>query len=187
MEQAELKRLTRYAASLTPPIASEGEAAAEASKKWDAAWEKVKHADPTDFRTNHLGLWALVKHMGKFGMTCEALAPELPQLEDFGLGFYPLDPDELQEGEKFTAAEQEFLQAREAVRTQEATHGPIPVYKFDSDYAWLITPREIRCALKRYDKASEANLKAAREEIPFWDDWITFLRRVPERGGMRLC
>lgn len=186
-EHREVQRLTREALALRDSFDLEGEEAAKAEQAHNDAWARVNEADPCSFRVNSVGRWAVVENMSRLGMIdWDAQAPELPRPQDFGLQQYPLSEDEREEGETLTPAEEAFLAALRKVRCMEDVVGPIPGYKL-SDDGWRITPREVRAALSRYDKASEADVRTAREEVPFWDRWIRFLRGVPERGGMILC
>lgn len=70
------------------------------------------------------------------------------------------------------------------------TGGRIPVWKLESNGAWLITEQEIRRALDAYESALRTDGGAAsqwqRDEPVWWEEWVAFLRAATKRGGVEV-
>lgn len=70
----------------------------------------------------------------------------------------------------------------------------IPVHKFSSNDGWIVTPIECASALtiyNRVDPDDAAKVLAvtgwdADESRQTWDDWIAYLRRAVDAGGIQV-
>lgn len=128
------------------------------------------------FRLNIWGMGLCRELMSNAGMLdVEAERGRYPRAADFGADD-GVDPEDAVPGSPEAACEAARLEWRSA-----STGGLIPAYKLGSNDGWLVTPTEIRNsldALERHGPVAGAPT--------WWPDWVSYLRKMVERGGFEV-
>ncbi len=168
----------------------------ETRLKYLKAWDDLYEARRSYFRLNDWGMGECRDLMFSFGMLTEEPAPHWPEPKWFGLTdddqltddpeWYD-DPEERAAVEaKQTEADRAFRAAQRAVTEYDAGGIGIPAHKFYGNDGWLVTPRQITAALTAYEKAPQADKKAAEAAHEWWPRWIAYLEFAKDQGGFRV-
>lgn len=129
--------------------------------------------------------------MDQLGMLDPSQMPTIgPEL--FGLTSEPEFYEESGARIEYHLDTPEGLDQRALIARQRGdTGGRIPLWKLASNDAWLVTSQEIERSLQAYARAiGHPDAGSARERaianLPWWSDWITFLRDAIEHDGVEV-
>jgi hypothetical protein len=163
----------------------------------------VKSGDNDYFRLNIWGMGRYITLMRELGMVYASSSPggwpEWKRYPDdegrqgqfesaqehlkYGEALEESIPDDvMQAARDHVAAEDEIL------RHHPAGGRVIPSHKFSSNDGWVVTPDEITAALAVLDARTDTDEIAAyhTEDLDYWHDWISYLRRAVDAGGFEV-
>lgn len=108
--------------------------------------------------------------------------------EDYADHLAAMTPETLARAKEHRAAIEAHLRAHDADTPGMAIHK-----LYGSNDGWLVTPGEIKAALKVYDETPDDKRDAILAEhglvddkLAYWQSWIAFLRRAANHGGFRV-
>lgn len=148
------------------------------------------------FRLNIWGMARCRSAMCDLGMAYDSDTPidwPEPATDRIGDLAYELDSHTRHWPDNVTDTEITAARAyRDQVEAHLALHpeggDTIPIHKLRSNDGWIVTPREITAALDSYaaHPGVWAALEASAVDHTYWGQWIAWLRRAVDYGGIRV-
>jgi hypothetical protein len=162
-----------------------------------AAWKAYDATQPYYFRLNMWGMGLWVERMAEFGMVVDSKykQEDWPTAEQFGLTWEQVEAEtydaNYERCRPTSPAVIAYVDARDAFLRERFTDQPgIPVHKFGSNDGWVVTPEEIKAALKVAPEAvlveDSGGPDGARKPLERWLPWLEFLRGAAAHGGMEV-
>jgi hypothetical protein len=171
---------------------------AEEQELWarrEAAWDAYRKAEPYYFRLNIFGMSRCLDIMAEAGMVVDSQSPKpWPELETYGLSYadyeaevYDVDYNRRPPTSPAVIAYQDVRDAH--LRDRGGAERPgMPIHKFGSNNGWIVTPDEIRAALRVAPEGATYKDEQTGEvkPLPWWIRWCEFLRGGVQHGGIEV-
>jgi hypothetical protein len=169
----------------THPLAPDE--ATELERRRRAAWKQYWHADGARFHLSNRQMHDATTVMERAGMARPVPTPPFPRLADYGASDQEYEHwldasdrgDPIQPSPTLAA----YLDALD--RHQRANYDAevIPTHKLQTNDDWLVTPAELTAALPH---APTVARDRRQRPIPWWSQWLDYLRAARGHGGFRV-
>lgn len=168
------------------------------TERWNAAQKKVTDtldaryvAEKSYFRLNIWGMGRYRGAMHALGMIYPSneepgwpeVSPRITEVSGYieDPGFYETQDDfQAPTDDELAAAKKYIADVKAKLSAHPSGGDTIPAHKFGSNDGWIITPDELKAALKAYESNNEKHKAAALAhagitDTAYWEQWITYL------------
>jgi hypothetical protein len=160
----EQQRLRRLGVDVDDPASPDPRVIA-VRQRYDAAWEAFERANRSEFAMGAVRMSACLAVMLQAGMVVNVSRPVAPSRAAY--------PDE--------AA---YNRALDAYLRDRCGAAVIPAHKFCSSEGWLVSPQELRAALRHAPEVGRH--PTTGELLDWWVEWVEFLRGGSTHGGIHV-